>query len=222
MGERRADLLHDQIEDEILTGRLPPGTRLDEMGLSARFEVSRTPIREALMQLSVSGLIELRPRRGAVVAEIGPRRMMEMFEVMAELEAMCARFTARRAGADDIAEIQRALEACEAAAGLDDENAYYYENEAFHEVIDAASRQEFLSEQTRALRKRLKPYRRIKMQTRDRVSSSFAEHDEIVDAIRAGDPDRAARAMRAHIAVQGERFADLIASLDRAQEAQSK
>lgn len=216
MTERRADLLHDAIEDEILTGRLPPGTRLDETSLSARFGVSRTPIREALMQLSVSGLIELRPRRGAIVAEVGPRRMMEMFEVMAELEAMCARLAARRAGPQDLDAIREAHQRCAEAASEQDENAYYYENEAFHEAIDAACRQEFLSEQTRALRKRLKPYRRMQLQVRDRVRNSFAEHQEVVEAIAAGDPEGAAAAMRDHISVQGERFADLIASLDRA------
>ncbi|MDT8345301.1 MAG: GntR family transcriptional regulator [Thermohalobaculum sp.] len=214
MSERRADLLHDKIEDLILTGELGPGSRLDEVSLATRFGVSRTPIREALLQLASSGLVVLRPRRGAVVAEIGPRRMVEMFEVMAELEAICARLAARRATKDDEARIVAHHGACSTAAAASDEDAYYYENEAFHEVIDAAAHQEFLSEQTRALRHRLKPYRRLQLRARGRVQTSFNEHEAIVHAILAHDADAAAEAMRAHIVVQGERFTDLLASLE--------
>jgi DNA-binding GntR family transcriptional regulator len=216
MPERRADLLHDQIEDLILTGDLGPGARLDEVSLATRFGVSRTPIREALLQLSASGLVELRPRRGAVVAEIGPKRLVEMFEVMAELEATCARLAARRATAEDEKRIEAFHRACAAAAEAKDEDAYYYENEAFHEAIDAAAHQEFLSEQTRALRKRLKPYRRLQLRARGRVRSSFDEHELIVRSITGSDPEAAADAMRAHVIVQGERFTDLLASLDQA------
>ncbi|MBK0399148.1 GntR family transcriptional regulator [Limibaculum sp. M0105] len=214
MTGRRADLLHDKIEDLILTGELVPGERLDEVSLATRFGVSRTPIREALMQLAASGLIDLRPRRGAIVAEIGPKRMVEMFEVMAELEAICARLAARRATESDEAQICAHHQACAAAAAASDEDAYYYENEAFHEAIDAAAHQEFLSDQTRALRRRLKPYRRLQLRARGRVQNSFDEHEAVVRAILAHDAEAAAEAMRAHIVVQGERFTDLLASLE--------
>jgi DNA-binding GntR family transcriptional regulator len=65
---RRADALREQLEQDIVTGALRPGERLDEQGLAARFGVSRTPIREALMQLAMVGLVTLQPRRGAFVA----------------------------------------------------------------------------------------------------------------------------------------------------------
>ncbi|MCL5776305.1 GntR family transcriptional regulator [Limibaculum sp. FT325] len=222
MSERRADLLHDKIEDLILTGDLAPGDRLDEVSLATRFGVSRTPIREALMQLAATGLIELRPRRGAVVAEVGPKRMVEMFEVMAELEAICARLAARRATPADEERIGAHHRACAAAAAASDEDAYYYENEEFHEAIDAAAHQEFLSEQTRALRRRLKPYRRLQLRSRGRVRNSFDEHEAVVRAILAHDADAAAEAMRAHIVVQGERFTDLLASLEAPRAARAR
>jgi len=211
---KRAAALRDTLEEEILTGTLAPGTRLDEVGLAARFGVSRTPIREALFQLSAAGLIETGARRGAHVAEIGPRRLMEMFEVMAELEALCARLAARRADAADLAALHAAHDACAAAADRGDGDAYYYENEAFHERIRAAARNGFLLEQADMLQKRLRPYRRLQLRARDRIRASFAEHEVIVAGIAAGDGQAAATAMRAHVAVQGERFADLIASLD--------
>ena len=211
---RRGDALREALEEDIATGRLAPGDRLEEAALAARFGVSRTPIREALLQLSAAGLIETRPRRGAVVAEIGARRLIEMFDVMAELEALCARLAARRADAADLAALRADHEACAAATAEGD--AYFYRNEAFHERIRAAGRNAFLQEQAAALHRRLRPYRRLQLRARGRVAASYAEHQAIVAAIAAGDGEAAAAAMRGHIAVQGERFADLLSSLERA------
>ncbi|MGF1553871.1 MAG: GntR family transcriptional regulator, partial [Paracoccaceae bacterium] len=90
--------LTDRIEDLILTGAVAPGARLDEASLGRRFGVSRTPVREALRALSGSGLIELRPNRGATVAAVAAERRVEMFALMAELEALCARRAALAAG----------------------------------------------------------------------------------------------------------------------------
>ena len=211
--ETRADALRDALEDEILTGRLAPGTRLEEVALAKRFGVSRTPIREALLHLAAAGLIENRPRRGAVVAAVGPQRLVEMFEVMAELEAMCARLAARRAMPDDLAAIRAAHQACAEAAASGDGDRYYYANEQFHDLIRRAGRNGFLIEQADALKKRLRAYRRLQLRARGRITASWEEHEAITAAIAAGDGTSAARAMRAHVAVQGERFADLLASL---------
>ena len=84
------------LSDEIVAGRLAPGVRLDEQALADRFGLSRTPVREALGQLAAMGLVEKRPHRGVVVAAFTVERMVHMFEVMAELEAICARLAARR------------------------------------------------------------------------------------------------------------------------------
>ncbi|GAB5469971.1 MAG: GntR family transcriptional regulator [Rhodospirillales bacterium] len=221
MAKRTTDL-RDTLEEEIVTGVFQPGDRLDEAALAARFGVSRTPIREALFQLAAAGLVESRARKGTFVLTIGPRRLMEMFDVMAELEALCARIAARRATAADLAQIQAAHAACEAAVSLGDREAYYYRNETFHEAIRAASRQEFLVEQANALQKRLKPYRRLQLRARDRIHNSFAEHGAIVAALTAGDAEAAAAAMRAHVAIQGERFTDLLASLEQPEALRAK
>ncbi len=205
--------LRDEIENEILTGRLPPGTRLDEVPLAARFGVSRTPIREALMQLSAAGLIEIRPRRGAIVTEIGPERLVEMFAVMAELESMAGRLAARRHTEADATALCTTLDACRAAAGAGETDVYYYENERFHQTIYAASYNGFLIEQCTGLHRRLKPYRRLQLRVGNRMATSLAEHEAVVTAILARDSQAAADALRDHIAIQGERFGDLVASL---------
>ncbi|WP_150287053.1 GntR family transcriptional regulator [Rhabdaerophilum calidifontis] len=205
--------LRAAIEDEIVAGALLPGERLDETALAARFAVSRTPVREALNQLATSGLVEIRPRRGAIVASLTPERLYEMFEVMAELEAMAGRLAARRVSAAEIEALADAHAAC--GANRDDSDRYYAANETFHQAIYAASGNAFLAEQCRALQRRLRPYRRLQLRVRGRLATSFAEHEAIVAAIRTGEGEQVAELLRAHIRVQGERFSDLVAGLAR-------
>lgn len=209
--------LRDEIESLIATGAFSPGERLDEVQLATRFGVSRTPIREVLHQLAAAGLVELRPRRGAIVAAISPDRLVEMFDVMAELEAMSGRLAARRLTAEGRQELLRAHEAARAAARQADPDAYYYENERLHAAIYAASGNVFLAEQALALSRRLKPFRRLQLRVAQRMQASAAEHERIVAALLAGDGDRAGAELRAHVVVQGERFGDLMAGLKGAE-----
>lgn len=210
---RHSERLGELIEERIVTGAFPPGTRLDEQELADTFGVSRTPVREALIQLSSAGLIEIRPRRGATVPEVGADRVCEMFEVMAEMEAMCGRLAARRITPGEQVALQDAHRACEAARDADAPDTYYQLNEVFHRCIYEASHNGFLVEQATALHRRLRPYRRLQLRVRNRMATSFNEHQAIVDAIIKGDSDLAAAQLRAHVTVQGERFADLVATL---------
>ena len=213
MAQTRAAQLRDEIEDEIACGRMLPGERLDELALAARFNVSRTPIREALRSLSESGLIEIRPHRGAIVASVAPAQVMEMFEVMAELEAMCGRLAARRLNPSTLANILQGLDACAKAAAAKDTDAYYYANEGFHAAIYAAAANGFLAAEASRLQRNLQPYRRLQLRVRDRMRVSLAEHQAIVEAIETGNVEAAALRLRSHVSVQGERFSDLLASL---------
>ncbi len=207
----RAQDLRQTIEDEIVEGRLALGARLDEVQLAARFGVSRTPIREALLQLAVSGLVETKPRRGTIVSSPEPHNLVAMFETMAEIEAACGRLAARRLGASDREALEAALAAC--AAASDDCEAYYAENYVFHGLIYRASRNAFLAEQALTLHRRLAPYRRLQLRVRQRLPQSLAEHRAIVEAILVGDDALAAERLRSHVLVQGDRFADLVAGL---------
>jgi len=202
-GSTRSEHVRELLEEGIATGRFPPGMRLDETELAQRFEVSRTPLREALFQLASIGLVEMQPRRGTVVAEVSPHRLLEMFEVMGELEAMCGRLAARRMSPAEHERLLEAHRACELASKAMDPDRYYYENEKFHHVIYAASHNTFLAEQASALHRRL----------RNRIGNSFSEHEGIVEALIAGNADLVAQRMREHIVVQGERFSDLLASI---------
>ena len=210
---KSSERLREAIEEDVTMGRLTPGSRIDEAALEKRFDVSRTPIREALIQLAQSGMVEMRRRTGAIVSVLEPRRLFEMFEVMADMEAMCAKRAARRITPEQEAELKAALEACREAAQAGDPDAYFRENEVFHRAIYAASGNAFLAEQALTLHKRLRAYRRLQLRTRNRVGNSLAEHEAIVKAILQGDGDLAAQSLRDHITIQGERFSDLVASL---------
>lgn len=207
--------LREQIEELIVTGALQPGAKLDESDLAARFGVSRTPIREALIQLASVGIIEIRPRRGAAVPAISAHKLVEMFEVMAELEAMCGRLAARRMSPADHVKITEAHESCRAAVESGDTDAYYLHNDRFHQLIYEGSHNAFLAEQVSNLQLRLSPYRRLQLRVRDRMARSFAEHQQILNAILAGDSESSEEFLRKHVLVQGDRFADLMAVLRR-------
>lgn len=205
--------LRDALENAILNGDRVPGERLDPEALGQEFNVSRTPVREAIHQLVASGLVSVQPKKGTFVAEVGIDRLIEMFEVMAELEGMCGRLAARRITALELGELRDALRRCEQAAGNGDTDEYYYENEAFHSCIYAASHNAFLADEARQLKMRLKPYRRLQLKVRHRMQSSLDEHRRIVMAIEAGESQAAEDALRGHVLVQGERFSDLVASV---------
>ena len=217
LAKNRSSQLREAIEEMIAVGELAPGAHLDETVLATKFDVSRTPIREALIQLSSMGLIVIRPRRGAVVAEIGPQELVEMFEVMSEFEAMCGRLAARRMSPAEHKQLLAAHLACKDAFDARDPDAYFYMNEAFHAAIYDGSHNAFLTEQARTLQRRLRPYRRLQLRVRDRLSVSYQEHDAVVRAIIDGDGDRTAELLRHHVMIQGQRFVDLISSLPKSQ-----
>lgn len=211
--------LREALEDDILAGRLKPGQRLDEVGLAARFGVSRTPIREALIQLATSGMVEIRPRRGAYVALLGPRQLIESFELMSELEAACGRLAARRMTPDDRATLEAAHADCAAAVASGDMETYYAENARFHGAIYAATANRTLAAEAVRHQRLLQPYRRLQLRVPRRMEASFAEHQGILDALLAGEGEVAADLLRAHVLVQGERFLTLLTALQEEAEA---
>ena len=217
MRKKQSFRLKETIEEEIVTGILKPGERLEEIGLAERFGVSRTPIREALQQLGAAGLVEIRPHRGAIVGAPDPIRLSHMFELMAEMEAICGRLAARRLRREDEIALKETLLACQKAAKTRDTDRYYFENERFHRAIYAASGNPFILEQAVALSKRLAPFRRLQLRVRNRLMNSVTEHEAIVAAILSGNGEEASRQLTAHVSVQGQRFIDLIASMEQPQ-----
>ncbi|WP_305987577.1 GntR family transcriptional regulator [Roseibium sp. MMSF_3544] len=213
MEQRRADNIAEALEEHIFSGTFLDGDRLDEVRLAEQFGVSRTPLREAFQRLALSGLVELVPRRGAFVRQPGPIELMEMFEVMAELEAVCGRLAAIRISEEALEELRDANAKCHQAVDAHDPDGYYAENERFHKTIYRQSGNGFLEQEAAKLNKRLKPFRRQQLRLRGRMAQSMSEHEAIMDALSKGLPEEAANALRDHVAVQGEKFHSLMASL---------
>ena len=189
------------LADEIVRGDIGPGVTLDEVSLAERFSVSRTPVREAIRQLEAIGFAEARPHRGAVVPHFTPDKLTEMFIVMAEMEALCARFAAANTGDEARAALAKGHQDCKSAAETGDIDAYQESNRHFHEAIYAMSDNAFLAEVTRGVRNRVAPFRKAQFNHAGRLMGSVSEHERIVQAIFAGDGDEAATRMREHMRV---------------------
>jgi DNA-binding GntR family transcriptional regulator len=202
----RTESLRLQLADEIVSGLLAPGQALDEQDLAERFGVSRTPVREAIRQLSASGLVQVRPHRGAFVALPTQDQLHDMFEAMAELEALCAGLSARNMTAAERHALEAIHQELRGLVHQGDPLRYHECNETFHGAIYAGTHNGYLAEMTLMTRKRVAPFRRAQFRTTGRLADSWQEHDLIVQAILRGDRQAAAEAMRAHIGFVRDAF----------------
>ena len=194
-----SDRIRVALADEIASGRLGAGASLDEQDIADRFGASRTPVREALRQLSAAGLVELRPRRGVVVTRLTPARIMDMFETTAEVEAMCMRLATYRATPLERSRLHDLHESSAALVAARDLDGYDAFNREFHGVLSAATHNGFMAEQAAAIRARLDAFRRTQLRHGARMSASHAEHGQMLAAMAEGDGEGAARRMRAHM-----------------------
>ena len=211
-----ADRIRRAVEEDILAGRLAPGTRLDEDSLATRHGASRTPVREALQHLASQGLIELRPHAGAFVPTRSVVELAEMFEAMAFLEGACAALAARRHSAEDRRLLAAAHERCAQAAKRDDPVAFYEANRHFHRCVYEAAHNTYLGTQTTQLAHRLEAYRREATFHPGLMSLTMAEHERILAAIFAMDEAAAGRQMRSHLDTLRDDVVSMATAMQRA------
>ncbi|MEM7707302.1 MAG: GntR family transcriptional regulator [Pseudomonadota bacterium] len=198
------------IEDEIVSGKRAPGSHLNEQEIADQFDVSRTPVREAMRHLASSGLAQMRPRRGAVVAQVPVTRLIQMFEAMSELEGICARLAARRMTDEQKAQLKHVHEGYAELAKPESANEYYDASLEFHRHIFRGTQNEVLAEVANRLFRQLNAYRRRQLRQAQRTSQSFEEHQAVLDAILAGDEQEAERRMRDHTHVVSDSVLDFI------------
>ncbi|MFL9825510.1 GntR family transcriptional regulator [Rhodoplanes sp. SY1] len=210
-GRTLTETLRRELEEAIVKGTLAPGDRLEENDIAQRYGVSRTPVREAFRLLGADGLVELKSRQGVVVRKISIATLIEMFQVMAELEGLCARLAARRIAPAQLRDLE-AIHARLTAAGREsDVERFYGVNQEFHELIYDAARNAFLAEQVRQLRNRVAPFRRRVTYKPHRFDKTLVEHEAVLAAIRAHDADRADVLMRDHVNLLGDDLVDFVA-----------
>ncbi|MFC3694107.1 GntR family transcriptional regulator [Chenggangzhangella methanolivorans] len=215
LAHTRTDRLVRDLSDAIMSGEFEPGDRLDEHSLADRFGVSRTPVREALRQLATSGLVEVRPRRGAVVASLTADRLAELFGAMAELEATCSRLSAIGMSPVERRRLEAHHESMSAFVTENDPEGFAAANLTFHTMIYAGAHNGPLAEMAAGLRQRLLPYRRAQFHTPGRLPRSHAEHGAVVEAIVAADAAAAHAAMLRHVSLVEDSFERLAAAFTR-------
>ena len=189
------------IADDIVSGALLPGARLDEISLAARHGVSRTPVREALARLNTMGLVDRQPNRGAVVATFSDEHLASMFEAMAELEAICARLAAQRMTSGERNQLDAVHQAAARLVHLGAEDDYARHNVDFHTRLYTGAHSPHIQELVGLTRSRLAPFRRAQFRIPGRLAKSWDEHDAIVTAILRGDAEGAEAAARAHVTI---------------------
>nr|WP_257623417.1 GntR family transcriptional regulator [Rhizobium sp. B21/90] len=208
------------IADMIITGAMQPGDKLDEVSLAGRFEVSRTPVREALGQLCAIGLVGRQPNRSAVVTRVTQQHLVSMFEAMAELEGICARLSAERMTVDERRQLELEHRASARLVHLGGEEEYAAHNTEFHTRLYRGAHNDHVYELVTQTRARLAPFRRAQFRLSGRMVRSFEEHETIVMAILRGEAALAGRAAHAHVATVSD--ASLVFARDSDNQASSK
>lgn len=208
------------LEQEVATGRLAPGERLDERVLAERFAVSRAAIRDAIGRLALQGMIVVKPRSGSYVAELGTSDVLELLEVMSGLEGMCANWAAQRLETHEQKELRRCAEACVQAAerGVDE---YVTANRAFHDCIYSGTRNANLERLAKQVRQRVNAYRGFTFRLPGRLKQSAIEHLQIAEAICAGNADLAQRLTTSHTDIKKSDFARFVGMLEEGMQATS-
>lgn len=215
---RQSEKVRSELEDMIVSGEIAPGSKLDEETLAARFGVSRTPIREALMQLAATGLLRTRPRQTATVAKLTVKDILESFEFNTELESIAAGMAARRMTVQQRFALRGIVDRMRSVAKRGDIEAYVRLNREFHTLLHAGSHNRHVETQAKILFARLAPFRRQVLFRPGQVAISLRQHQEIVEAIVVGDDTRAAQVMRAHTSVKDQAFLDVLSTIARSHE----
>ncbi|MFZ5786100.1 MAG: GntR family transcriptional regulator [Acidobacteriota bacterium] len=208
----------ERLRSAIMEGRIRPGEWLRQEKLAAEHGVSQMPVREAIKQLAAEGLVEHVPYRGARVVEFTREDVVDLYACRSFIEGMAARHAAERISDEEVAELHRLYDAMESCAVPDQLGEYRELNRRFHGAIFSASRHSFL---VRTLAQLWAAFPSMLWSNipqvavtsvPDRNAPDAAEHAEIVAALEARNPDRAERAVRAHIEAAGR---TLLAAMER-------
>lgn len=193
-----SELVLERLKDDVLTGHLPPGTKLTERELTERYQASRTPVREALKQLVSSQLAVNVPYHGVYVRTVSLEFARDVYEVRAGLEGLAGALAAQRAGRNELATLEAIYREIEQLSGaavsrqeLRDEIMRL--NTKFHSAIARSARNPVLLKKIDEIWISVNLVRFTVWQSEDRIESSRVEHLEILEAVRAGDAALAQR-----------------------------
>jgi DNA-binding GntR family transcriptional regulator len=187
------------VRDAILGFRLEPGQRLVERELVEQLGVSRATVREVLRQLAAEGLVTVVPQRGAIVTALSPDDAADLYEMRASLEALAVQRFVQRATPAQVADLRAAVEEIERTADGGEPQDQLRAKDLFYEVLFTGSGSEPLQQTLAGLQARVRLLRATSLAAPGRPREAAAELAAVVDAVEAGDGDRAAAACALHI-----------------------
>ena len=188
-----------QLEEEILLGKLPTGSALGEVAISARLGVSRTPVRSALHRLAEEGLVQILANKGAVVTGVSREDLIDIYRIRVRLEGLASAIAAERMSKEEIAALRDSVELAEFYIRKQDTERIKELDTDFHVAIYEASGNKLLSKTLSELHKKIRTYRKMSLDVPGRLENSVYEHKEILDAIEAGNSAEADRLTSLHV-----------------------
>ena len=198
--------LHEEVaarlRSMVFERALAPGQWVDEMALARDWQISRTPLREALKVLAAEGLVTLVPRQGCRVTEVSEEDAEQLFPVMALLEGRCAFEAVLKATPADVKGLRRLHDALEKHAAANHVDGYYRANHDFHTRVQALADNRWLDRATNDLRTFVRLLRGRQLNWPGRMQESMAEHRALIDAVERRDAALAGRLMHDHLLAQ--------------------
>ncbi len=206
--------LHDELVERlrglIVEGELEPGKKISEKELCAAYDVSRTPLREALKVLAREGLVVLTPHRGAQVSKLTVADLEEAFPVIGALEALAGELACMRATDEEISKVSMLHLKMETAHKTRDRRKYFRLNRQIHDALAAAARNSVLDQMRSTLKGRVSRARYYANISTARWDQAMKEHDAILAALKARDGARLGRVLKAHLAHKLETLRTII------------
>ena len=196
--------VYQKIRKGILNGTWTPGQSLTELMLSQLLQVSRTPVREALHQLELEGLIELRPNRGAVVIGINTNDIEDIYEIRTLLEERVAQRAAARAEAQDIETLREIVDLTEFYVERNSFDKITEMDDRYHQYLYSLSGSRMFQKTLADLHTYVETVRERSIREPGRATAMLAEHRAIVEAIAEHNTEEAGRLMTRHITRAGE------------------
>ncbi len=214
---KASDTIRRAIEEAVQSGTLQPGDPVDEVALAAAHSVSRTPVREAILQLQAQGLLAAAPRGGAVVAKVDIQRLFAIWEVLSELESLCAQLACERMSDDERDTLTGLHRRAAAVVKRGDREGWQDANQAFHDCLYRGARNPYLREEILRARTLTGAYRKHAFGALGDLEASYAQHGELLQAITARDAASTRNLMRRHMTPgQGVRSVnDVLVNLPR-------
>lgn len=194
-----SDQIRQRIEEAITTGELLPGDAIDDLALANLHKVSRTPVREALLQLQVQGLVHNTPRSGYTVAKMDLKQLLSLWELLAELEGVAVRLACERMTNTEIRALSKLHTQSKKAVEKNDLDAWQTWNLKFHDLIYLGVRNMHLRQEVMRLRFRTGVYRRHAFDSLGDLRASYMQHEKIVKAIQARSASSASVFMADHM-----------------------